>query len=70
MCITEKSKKIMATTYIKLFSSATIETKLKKITLNKIQWLNFVVHYLKIKIKYVDITYLKLCSSLEWDGVY
>ena len=37
-----------------------------------IQWLNYVIHYLNMKIKgtCVEIIDLKLCISLKWDGVY
>ena len=70
MCIIEKSKKNHGEKKIKLIFFETVE-KNDFFAHETIQWLNYVLHYLNMKIKgkWVEIMDLKFCSSLKWDGV-
>ena len=69
MYIIKKSKKNYSEKTLSDFFG-TVE-KNWKLAHDTIQCLNFVVHYLNMKIKgkWVDIIDFKLCSSLKWDGV-
>ena len=66
----KKARKYIAKKNLNFIFSGTVEKK-DKYAHDSIQCLKNVVHYLNMKMQdiLVEIIYLKLCSSLNWDGV-